>query len=69
MIKEFPNRGWKKSTLNRLIQEIDATGISSRKTPERIRMALIIDSAIDQWFRRINAAVAARGRHIEYSFD
>ena len=28
-----------------------------------------IDGAIDQWFRRITAVVAARGRHIEYSFD
>src|SRR4051812_9947854 len=39
MIKEFPNRGWNKSMLNRLIQKIDATGTSSRKTPERIRTA------------------------------
>jgi hypothetical protein len=39
MIKEFPNRGWNKSTLNRLIQKIDATGTSSRKPPERIRTA------------------------------
>jgi len=28
-----------------------------------------IDGAIDQWSRRIAAVVAARGRHIEYSFD
>ena len=35
MIKEFPNRGWTKSTLNRLIQKIDATGTSSRKPHER----------------------------------
>lgn len=28
-----------------------------------------IDGAIDQWSRRITAVVAARGRHIEYSFD
>ena len=28
-----------------------------------------IDGAIDQWSRRIAAAVAARGIHIEYSFD
>ncbi len=28
-----------------------------------------IDKAVDQWSRRIAAIVAARGRHIEYSFD
>src|SRR3954462_8641458 len=39
MIKEFLNRGWNRSTLNRLIQKMDATGTSSRKTPERIRTA------------------------------
>ena len=39
MIKEFPNRGWTKSTLNRLIQKIDATGTSSRKPHERIHTA------------------------------
>ena len=39
MIKELPNREWNKSTLNRLIQKIDATGASSRKPPERIRTA------------------------------
>ena len=39
MIKEFPNRGWTKSTLNRLIQKIDATGTSSRKPYERILTA------------------------------
>jgi hypothetical protein len=39
MIKEFPNRGWNKNTLNRLIRKIDATGTSSRKPPEGVRTA------------------------------
>jgi len=37
MIKEFPNRGWNKNTLNRLIRKIDETGTSSRKPRESVR--------------------------------
>ena len=36
---EFPNRGWNKRTLNRLIQKNDETGTSSRKTRESVRTA------------------------------
>jgi hypothetical protein len=39
MIKEFPNRGWNRRTLNRLIHKIDATGASSRKRRESVRTA------------------------------
>ena len=39
MIKEFPNRGWNKNTLNRLIRKIDETGTSSRKPHESVRTA------------------------------
>jgi hypothetical protein len=35
MIKEFPNRGWNKITLNRIIRQIDNTGTSTRKRYER----------------------------------
>ena len=36
-IKEFPNRGWNKNTLNRLIRKIDETGTSRRKPRESVR--------------------------------
>ena len=39
MIKEFPNRGWTKRTLNRIICQIDHTGTSTRKQYERQSMA------------------------------
>ena len=39
MSKEFPHRGWKKNTLNRLIRKIDETGTSSRKPHESVRTA------------------------------
>src|ERR1700733_11416004 len=39
MINEFPNRGYKKRTLNRLNREIDETGTSSGKTRESVRTA------------------------------
>ena len=39
MIKEFPNRGWNKRTLNRLIQKIDETRTSCRKPRESARTA------------------------------
>ena len=29
----------------------------------------LINGAIDQWARRIDAVIRARGRHIEYLFD
>ena len=29
----------------------------------------LVDSAIDQWSRRVNAVIRARGGHIEYSFE
>src|SRR6218665_2427111 len=38
-IKEFPNRGFNRSALNRLIKTIDATGTSNPKPRERIRTA------------------------------
>ena len=44
MIKEFPNRGWNKRTLNRLIQKIDETGTSNREPRESVRMALRLAS-------------------------
>ena len=37
MNKEFPNRGWNKNTLNRLIRKIDETGTSRRKPRESVR--------------------------------
>ena len=40
MIKEFPNRGWNKIKLNRLIRKIDETRTSSRKPRESLRTAL-----------------------------
>ena len=39
MIKEFPNRGSNKNTLNRLIRKIDETGTSRRKPRESVRTA------------------------------
>jgi len=39
MIKDFPNRGLNRSTLNCLIKKIDATGTSNSKPYERIRTA------------------------------
>ena len=39
MINEFPNRGWNKRRLNRLIRKIDETGTSSHKTRESVRTA------------------------------
>jgi AraC-like DNA-binding protein len=35
MIKEFPNRGWNRNTLNRIICQIDNTGTWTRKRYER----------------------------------
>lgn len=37
MIKEFPRRGWTRRTLDRLIKQIDTTGISSSKKRVRKR--------------------------------
>jgi len=39
MIKEFPNRGWNRNKLNRLIRKIDETGTSRRKPRESVRTA------------------------------
>src|SRR5678815_5297342 len=36
MIKEFPNRGWNRNKLNRLIRKIDETGTSRRKPRESV---------------------------------
>ena len=34
-----------------------------------ISQAALVDSAIDQWSRRVNAVIRAHGGHIEYLFD
>ena len=39
MIKEFPNRGWNKNTLNHLIRKFYETGTSSLKPRESVRTA------------------------------
>src|ERR1700733_3863254 len=39
IFNEFPDRKWKKRTLNCLIRKIDKTGTSSRKTRESVRTA------------------------------
>ena len=39
MIKEFPNRGLNKNTLNRVIRKTDEKGTSSRKPHESVRTA------------------------------
>ena len=58
-MKEFPNKNWKRWTLDELRQRV----VSVWKDLEQH----VIDSAIDQWRRRLRACVRAKGGHFEHS--
>src|SRR5688572_9776087 len=80
MIREFPQRQWKRSTLNDLIKKIDETGDTKRKQgsgrPRSVLTACwdeisedTINRAIGQFRKRLSLVIAANGGHIEHHFD
>ena len=61
-MKEFPNENWKRRTLEDS-DELRQRLVAVWKDLEQH----VIDSAIDQWRRRLRACVRAKGGHFEHS--
>ena len=72
MMKEFPSRQWKRSTLNDLSKRIDETGSADRqRSTGRHRSVRMPDNiaAIRQFRKRLSLVVATGGGHTGYRFD
>ena len=64
LMKEFPNKNWKRRTLEDYLMNFGNVWWPSGKTWSNM---YVIDSAIDQWRRRLRACVRAKGGHFEHS--
>jgi len=61
LINEFPAKGWKKSTLN------DVDELKQRLVEVWSDFGqIIVDEAIDNWRKRLQACVRARGHQFEH---
>ena len=68
LMKEFPNKNWKRRTLDDFLRKLRTTGSIERTAgSDRPRLSRTADNiAIDQWRRRLTACVSAKGGHFEH---
>lgn len=69
LINEFPAKGWKKSTLNDFIKKRvrDVDELKQRLVEVWSDFGqIIVDEAIDNWRKRLQACVRARGHQFEH---
>jgi len=64
LIKEFPTKGWKLRTLNKLLRKLKDTGTTDRRTGSG--RPAVRDKAIDEWRKRLHFCLSAKGGHFEH---
>ena len=70
LIKEFPGKNWKKKVLQDRVYQTRVSDVLELK--ERLIEVWsefgqeIVDEAIDEWRKRLNACVRVKGQHFEH---